>query len=112
VEVKLPNLKKVTFIFFAIMFAEGNLRSFYGLLRGEPLLKEYEFIRRIVMLPNWSRKWVMWVWNLLGERRAAELVSVFGENKALELLGWNRIRRCCCVGTRVLSCLWRISWMG
>jgi len=86
VELKLPNMKRVMLILFAIMFAEGKMSSFFGLLKGEPLLQEYSLVRKMVMLLNWSRKFAMTILILLGEKRVAELVGVVGEKMAYDSL--------------------------
>jgi len=90
VEVELPNLKRATLNYFAVMSAEGKMRSFFAALQGEPMIKEYEMIKVMTFMPGFLRRFIKRLLMMAGQRRSAEMLDATNEKMAFELLGCNK----------------------
>ena len=90
IELQLPNLKKVTLAYFALMSAEGKMRSFFAALKGEALMKEYATLKHFTMVPKFLRATIKMLLNLLNENRSADLLGVTGEKLAYEYMDYSK----------------------
>lgn len=69
------NSQELIMTYIQLMSSEGGLKNFYRLLDGDRILKEYNLMCKMAMLPSWLRGVVGWMLSLLGEHRLGWLVN-------------------------------------
>jgi Asp-tRNA(Asn)/Glu-tRNA(Gln) amidotransferase A subunit family amidase len=71
--------------YYAVMAADGGMRSYVDALRGEPLIPLYSKLHSIARLPNWLRPAVAGVLRASGKPRMADLCLYATGKSAYEL---------------------------
>jgi len=71
--------------YFAVMAADGGMRSYVNALRGEPLIPLYSKLHSIARLPNWLRPAIAGVLRASGKPRMADLCLYATGKSAYEL---------------------------
>ena len=99
-----PDVRQITHLFFALMSAEGGMRAFLAVMKGEMPLKEYAHMLLLARLPNWTRPCLAW-WtrHVMGEERVADLMLHTGPKTVSQYFELLRQRR-------ALVARWR-AWM-
>ena len=89
-----PDVRRVTHLFFALMAAEGGMRSFLSVMRGEAPVSEYAHLLLLSHIPRWVRPWLAWgVRHVMGEPRVADLMLETGGKTISEYFELQRQRR-------------------
>ncbi len=84
VEVDPENARRLTWLFFAILSADGG-RTLDAALQGERVIPPLRRIKRLASLPNRARRALALAMLVLGEERSAYLLDALGEKSVGQL---------------------------